>query len=176
MNKNLSIGIAAVAVVVLIVAGAWYMMSGKENDTKTNTETTGTTDTGSASGIVQSGDESGSTSDVSVDSALTKLQNAGMTVGPDQGVIGGMVMASGSAKVDVDGKVVEIYSYENADNQAKGLESLLTMAQSMEEAKASGQMGDIDVATEIFEHENLIVVVHSGDQAFVDSVKNAIKS
>lgn len=170
-NKNLIYGLIAVVAVALIGGGIiWYLPSTKDTVDTTN-NSTNTSQNNAPEGETNQPDDQGiqgeeaPRGDLSVDSAIVKLENANMNVGQDQGVIFGFVMANGGAKVDVDGTIVEIYSYNAADNQKDGLKAL----QDMQEAA-----GEAHVA-QIFEHQNLVVVVHSADQAVVNKIKQTIE-
>lgn len=168
MDKRVGMIIAVIAIVALAAGGAWYVFA------KDNSETSSSDNTASTSEL-SSQDEAdmaniGTGSDASTDDAVEDLRRAGMTVGEDQGVIAEMVRATAGVKVDVDGTVVEIYSYSSSDDQREGVKSLRELIDSMQGVEIEG----VDTAAQLFEYDNLAVVIHTSDQAFVDKVKQAI--
>lgn len=173
MNKKLIVGVIVVVALGIAGGAVWYAMSQKAEDAPAagleSSANAANDNTPAASPIATGGD-------LSTDSAVAKLENAGMTVGADQGIFFEMVNADSGVKVPVSDVMVEIYSYNSSSAQAEGLKLLQETKASVDEAQAAGQTMGVDMSSEIFEHDNLLVVVHSADQAFIDKVKQAIKS
>lgn len=169
MNKQVGIIIAAVVVLVGL-GGVWYFYS-RDNSSSSNENVT--TDQSDNEADRQSEEELANTSE-SIDSAVAKLKEAGLTVGPDMGIAYDMVHADSGVKVEVDGVLVEIYGYNTLASKSDGIDALNELrsyASDVQVDNAEVQPGQ----SEVFDHQNLVYVVHSSDQAFVDRVKQAVQ-
>lgn len=155
MNKA-GLAIVAVISVVLIAGGTWYVLSQTDDSSSENPATVDT----SAGNNAQPGDTA-SGGDQAVNEAAARLASNGMTVEPGQDADFNAVNAQSGIKVTVNGAAVDIYSYGSTASQAEGVDAL----RQANEAPA-----------EIFEHENLVFVIHSSDQALIDQIKSIMTS
>ncbi len=94
---------------------------------------------------------------MTVDSAIAKLQAAGLTVGEKEGAFYQMIGATNGDKVSVDDVTVEFYEFDD-ESKATAAEQQLA--------------GD---SSTVFSIKSFVVLVHSIDSTKVDTIKNGLQ-
>jgi uncharacterized protein YxeA len=146
--------IAIVIVALVAIGGVGYYLFTKNDDTNSSTNSTSQTNTQNKQKV---NEEETKAEPLTVDSAITKMKDAGLTVGEKTGAYYQMIGASNGDKVDVNGTNVELYEFKTKD----------------EATTADKQLTD-DSST-VFSIDSFVVLVHSTDTTAVDTIKNALQ-
>lgn len=145
-------------VAVLLVAGAgggYYFLTKEDSDTKPSENQTSQA---SEQNNQQSTQEQPVQDEaLTVDSAIAKLQAAGLTVGEKEGAFYQMIGATNGDKVSVDDVTVEFYEFDD-ESKATAAEQQLA--------------GD---SSTVFSIKSFVVLVHSIDSTKVDTIKNGLQ-
>lgn len=146
--------IIIVIAVLVAVGGIGYYLLTKNDDADSSTNSTPQTNTQSSQ---QVNEEETNAEPLTVDNAITKMKDAGLTVGEKTGAYYQVIGASNGDKVDVNGTSVELYEFKSESEVATAEEQLA---------------GD---STTTFSIGSFVVLVHSTDEKLVSDIKSALQ-
>lgn len=99
------------------------------------------------------------TAPLTVDEAFTRLKDKGFTVANQEKQVYQIIGAYNGYRADVNDTEIEIYEYTKEQQQAK--------------ENATGTLANAD--NTIFTTDSLLVLIHSTDKTFTQSIKEVIK-
>lgn len=147
--------IASVVVLLIAGGGIGYYLLTKSDKVDSSTSPTSQIENKDIQPITEEATEQES---LTVDSAIAKMKDAGLTVGEKEGAFYQVIGASNGDKVDVDGTTVELYEFEAEDDATTAKEQL---------------SGDDKTTLSI---GSFVILIHSTDSSVVSAVETAIKS